>query len=122
MKEWLYTKEPLDINDNMRNMILATLPFEYKKDKYINAVCIIVHRLSNMPWYTQELLMKETELNKEELIKINKVIRDSDYLQHLITKKGTPQGIVIRKRKLIVNGESKISDVVRNKKLELILN
>ena len=33
MKEWLYTKEPLDINDNMRNMILATLPFEYKKDK-----------------------------------------------------------------------------------------
>ena len=67
MKEWLYTKEPLDINDNMRNMILATLPFEYKKDKYINAVCIIVHRLSNMPWYTQELLMKETELNKKAI-------------------------------------------------------
>ena len=37
-----------------------------------------------------------------------------------VTKKGKPQGIVIRKRKLIVNGESKISNVVRNKKLELI--
>ena len=88
MKEWLYTKEPLDINDNVRNMILDVVPSEYKMDKYIDAVCIIVHRLSNIPWYTQELLMKETELNKKELIKINKVIRDSDYLQHLIIKKG----------------------------------
>ena len=40
MKEWLYTKEPLDINDNMRNMILATLPFEYKKDKYIHILLL----------------------------------------------------------------------------------
>ena len=37
-----------------------------------------------------------------------------------ITKKGRAQGLVIRKRKLIVNGESKISNVVKNKKLELI--
>ena len=88
MINWLYTKEPLDANVNVRNIISTIMPFEYEMDKYIDAVCIIVHRLSNMPWYTQELLMKETELNKPELIQINKIIRDSDYLQHLITKKG----------------------------------
>ena len=88
MINWLYTKEPLDANVNVRNVISTILPFEYEMDKYIDAVCIIVHRLSNIPWYTQELLMKETELNKPELIQINKIIRDSDYLQLLITKKG----------------------------------
>ena len=88
MIDWLYTKEPLEFDDNVRIALSSELPDEYKTDKYLKAVCIIVHRLSNMPWYTQEQLIKEIELNKEELIKVNKVIRDSDYLQTLITKKG----------------------------------
>ena len=29
MKEWLYTKEPLDISDNVRNIILDIIPSEY---------------------------------------------------------------------------------------------
>ena len=88
MIDWLYKKEPLEINNNVRGILSAELPIEYKTDKYLNAVCIIVHRLSNMPWYTQEQLIKETDLNKVELIQINKIIRDSEYLQDLITQKG----------------------------------
>ena len=53
MKNWLYSENPLGIDDNTKNIILDNLPIKYRTDKYLNAVIVIVHRLSNLPWYTQ---------------------------------------------------------------------
>ena len=84
MKNWLYSENPLDIDDNTKNIIFDNLPIKYRTDKYLNAVIVIVHRLSNIPWYTQEEVLDEINLNKDELIKLNEVIRESVFLQDLI--------------------------------------
>ena len=88
MKNWLYSENPLDIDDNTKNIIFDNLPIKYRTDKYLNAVIVIVHRLSNIPWYTQEEVLDEINLNKDELIKLNEVIRESVFLQDLIIKRG----------------------------------
>ncbi len=77
MKNWLYSENPLDIDDNTKNIILDNLPIKYRTGKYSNAVIVIVHRLSNIPWYTQEEVLSEISLNKDELIKLNEAIRES---------------------------------------------
>ena len=67
MKNWLYSENPLDIDDNTKNIILDNLPIKYRTDKYLNSVIVIVHRLSNLPWYTQEEVLSEINLNESNL-------------------------------------------------------
>ena len=47
--------------------------------KWIVEASLIVHRLSEMPWYTQEQILNETSLTKEELITLNSIIRESEF-------------------------------------------
>jgi len=86
IKKWLYSNLPLDVDNQIKNIILNELPQEYKK--YLDSVFIIVYRLSNMPWYTQKEIMRETNLTKDRIIKLNSVIRNSEFLQDLIINKG----------------------------------
>ena len=82
-ENWLYSENPLGIDDNTKNIILDNLPIKYRTDKYLNAVIVIVHRLSNLPWYTQEEVLSEINLNKDELIKLNKVITFVALILHI---------------------------------------
>ena len=58
------------------NEYSSTLPYYVKKGliqeniplKWIVETSLIVHRLSEMPWYTQEQILNETSLTKAELI------------------------------------------------------
>ena len=68
--------------------IINILQYENIPSNRIISASIIIHRLSNMPWYTQEQLLSETELSKSELIELNSIIRKSDFLQNMITKEG----------------------------------
>ncbi len=86
IKKWLYSNLPLDVDNQIKNIILNELSQEYKK--YLDSVFIIVYRLSNIPWYTQKEIMQETNLTKDEIIKLNSVIRNSEFLQDLIINKG----------------------------------
>ena len=42
-----------------------------------NHIALIIHRLSEMPWTTQEQILNELGIEKEELIKLNEIIRRS---------------------------------------------
>ena len=86
IKKWLYSNLPLDVDNQIKNIILNELSQEYKK--YLDSVFIIVYRLSNIPWYTQKEIMRETNLTKDRIIKLNSVIRNSEFLQDLIINKG----------------------------------
>ena len=90
-KKWLYkdysTSLPQDIID-------IFLEEGIPKDKIIPA-SKISHHLSEMPWYTQQNLLEDTGLSKEELIKLNKLIHDSDFLQQMIVFEGLGKNIGI---------------------------
>ena len=88
MKKWLQQEYSLGISEEVRNIIIQNLPKKYRKKTWINKVGLIIHRLAEMPWYTQKEISEETGLNKEELIKLNKVIRECDFFQELIVKNG----------------------------------
>jgi carbamoyl-phosphate synthase large subunit len=69
-------------------------------------------------------------LKKQDAIIYAKLLRNPIFQPYIlgeefsidayVTKNGKVQGIIVRKRNLIVNGESKISQVVTNKKLEQV--
>lgn len=56
----------------------------------------IVHYLSEMPWYTQENLLEDTGLSKIELIELNKIIQNSDFLQQMMVFEGLGKNIGIQ--------------------------
>ena len=83
-KKWLYKDYSISLPQDIINIFLKEgIP----KDKIIPA-SKIVHFLSEMPWYTQENLLEDTGLSKKELIKLNKLIHDSDLLQKMIVSEG----------------------------------
>jgi dTDP-4-amino-4,6-dideoxy-D-glucose ammonia-lyase len=86
LKNWLYSNKPLEITNNVKDIIKNELP--KLSEIYIDAVVIILHRMSNIPWYTQKELMQETKLNRNELLELNKHIRNSEYLQDIIVNHG----------------------------------
>lgn len=47
----------------------------------------IMHKLSTHPFCTQQEISKEFDVSKKVLIKLNKVLKKSDWIQHVITKK-----------------------------------
>ena len=78
------------------NEYSSTLPYYVNKGliqeniplKWIVETSLIVHRLSEMPWYTQEQILNETSLTKDELITLNSFIRESKFLQDVIVHHG----------------------------------
>ena len=42
MKNWLYSENPLGIDDNTKNIILDNLPIKYRTDKNINSDLLTV--------------------------------------------------------------------------------
>ena len=69
-KKWLYKDYSISLPQNITDILLKEgIP----KDKIIPASKII-HFLSEMPWYTQEKLLEDTGLLKEELINFCKAI------------------------------------------------
>ena len=84
IKKWLYESYSTNIPEDIVSILLKEgIP----ADRLIPASKII-HFLSEMPWYTQENLLEDTDLTKEELIKLNKIIRNSDILQQMIVFEG----------------------------------
>ena len=84
LKKWLYKEYTKDIPLDITNILLKE---DIPRSQIIPASKII-HFLSEMPWYTQENLIEDTGLSKEELIKLNQTIQNSDFLQQMIVFEG----------------------------------
>ena len=84
IKNWLYKEYSSKLPQHIVDVFLKEgIP----SDKIISA-SKIVHFLSEMPWYTQKNLLEDTGLSKKELIKLNRLIHDSDLLQQMIISEG----------------------------------
>ena len=83
-KQWLCQS----YQDDVPKEIIKIFGSENIPERWIIQATKIVHRLSEMPWYTQEQLLKETSLTKAELITLNSFIRYSDFLQEMILHNG----------------------------------
>ncbi len=83
-KQWLCQS----YQDDVPKEIIKIFGGENIPERWIIQATKIVHRLSEMPWYTQEQLLKETSLTKAELITLNSFIRYSDFLQEMILHNG----------------------------------
>ena len=83
-QNWLYE----EYSDNIPSKVIKVLENEDIPTKWIIPAARIIHRLSEMPWYSQEKLAKETSLNKVDLICLNSLIRKSDFLQEMIVHNG----------------------------------
>ena len=59
---------------NTPKNVINILEKENIPKKWLIPSTKIIHYLSEMPWYTQENLIVDTGLPKEELIKLNKLI------------------------------------------------
>jgi hypothetical protein len=55
---WLNGDDPLGIPSKL----WYSLSKELYEPKIVNAVSLIVHRLSNIPWYTQKEILDEVDL------------------------------------------------------------
>ena len=83
-KKWLYHSYSTNIPQNIFSIFLKEgIP----TDRVVPA-SKIVHYLSEMPWYTQENLLEDTGLSKIELIELNKIIQNSDFLQQMMVFEG----------------------------------
>jgi len=88
MKRWLQNEFSIGLPKEVQQIIKSNLPPQYKKKTWIVKVGLIIHRLSEMPWYTQKQLLDEVGINKNKLIKLNKIIRENKFFQDLILKNG----------------------------------
>ena len=83
-QNWLYE----EYSDNVPSKVIKILENENIPTKWVIHAARIVHRLSEMPWYSQEKLAKETSLTKVDLICLNSFIRHSDFLQEMMVHNG----------------------------------
>jgi dTDP-4-amino-4,6-dideoxy-D-glucose ammonia-lyase len=84
LKKWLYNT----YTDNIPDKLSLLLKEQGVPNEWILPSTVIIHRLSNMPWYTQEQILNEISLTKEELINLNYLIRESEFLQNIIVHRG----------------------------------
>ena len=61
ISHWLNGDSPLDIPSALQSKVSE----ELQESKFVNAVSVIVHRLSNIPWYTQKEILEEVDLTKD---------------------------------------------------------
>ena len=83
-KDWLYKEYQTGIPTHVTNTLLK----EGIPEKWIVPASMIIHHLSEMPWYTQKQMLEDTELSKQELIELNAIIQNSDFLQQMIVFEG----------------------------------
>ncbi len=89
MKNWLQSEFDVDIPKDVLIIINNELPSEISSlELGARQVALIIHRLSEMPWYTQEQILDELGMKKENLITLNEIIRENDFFQQLIVKEG----------------------------------
>ena len=67
IKKWLYN----DYTDRLPNELIKIFEDSYIPKRWFNQASLIVHRLSEMPWYTQRKLAEETSLSVAELFTLN---------------------------------------------------
>mgnify|MGYP004453458659 FL=1 len=83
-KKWLYSEYSSNIPSPIKDILIQeNIPTEW-----IIHASKIIHHLSEMPWYSQRNLIEDTGLSKSNLIKLNKIIHDSDFLQQMIVFEG----------------------------------
>ena len=83
-QEWLIN----DFNHELPEKVVEILEKEKIPEKWITPAALIIHSLSEIPWITQEELANKTSLEKEDLISVNKIIRESQFLQENIINNG----------------------------------
>ena len=90
--EWVTATDDIHadfVKKNFYNEILLANPKTEKNlDSQINIIKEIVKTFSNKPWTTQKEISEKFELNKNQLLKINELISETDLLQDLILKNG----------------------------------
>ena len=82
--EWLYG----EYTDDVSSDIIELFESQNIPKRWVIPATRIVHRLSEMPWYTQEEILNEISLTKAELITLNSFIRESEFLQNMIVYHG----------------------------------
>ena len=89
MKNWLQSEFDVDIPKDVLIILNNELPSEISSlELGARQVALIIHRLSEMPWYTQEQILDELGIEKENLITLNEIIHDNEFFQQLIVKEG----------------------------------
>ena len=83
-QNWLYK----EYSDDVPNDIINVIESEGIPKRWVTTASRIIHRLSEMPWYTQEKISNEISLTKAELITLNSFIRESNFLQDIIVYHG----------------------------------
>ena len=83
-QNWLYREYSNDVPEDILNLIEG----EGIPKRWVVSASTVIHRLSEMPWCTQEDILNEISLTKAELITLNSFIRESDFLQDMIVYRG----------------------------------
>ena len=77
-----------EYSDDLPSEIVKVFENENIPERWLISAARIVHRLSEMPWYTQEEISNEISLTKAELMTLNSFIRESEFLQNMIVYHG----------------------------------
>ena len=84
IKKWLLS----DYTDNIPGDLKDLFESSYVPKRWYKQASLIIHRLSEMPWYTQRKLSSETKLTVAELMTLNSFIRESKEIQNIIVHEG----------------------------------
>tara|TARA_R100001509_G_C4876391_1_gene218642 strand:+ start:889 stop:2406 length:1518 start_codon:yes stop_codon:yes gene_type:complete len=84
MKKWLQNEFDFNLPNDVKRIIKSEISSEVD----VSSVALIIHRLSEMPWSTQEQILQELNVDKKTLIRLNKEIYDNVFFQQLIIKEG----------------------------------
>ena len=87
MKNWLQSEFNTDVPKDIISIIKDEADIVLN-DIDSNRVALIIHRLSEMPWTTQEQIWKELDISQGWLGHLNETIRNSKFFQQLIIKEG----------------------------------
>jgi len=87
MKKWLQSEFKTDVPKDVISIIKSEADIVLD-DRDSKRVALIIHRLSEMPWTTQEQIWKELDISQRLLIHLNETIHNSKFFQQLIIKEG----------------------------------
>ena len=89
MKNWVQSEFNLNLPNDVFNLISQKLQdTKYNSNLDVTNVAYIIHKLSEIPWYTQNQILNDLKINKDKLNELNKIIYDDDFFQHIIQKVG----------------------------------
>ena len=87
MKDWLQSEFKTDVPKDIISIIKSEADIVLD-DIDSKRVALIIHRLSEMPWTTQEQIWKELDISQGWLSHLNETIRNNKFFQQLIIKEG----------------------------------